>query len=96
MTFDPSDLGWLVPYLILAVAGMVLVLAEAFYKGKDHTGLAGLTVAGSLASAIAVDHLVPPARRRRITPGVRRHARRRPDGLCADRAVRGARPRRPR
>ena len=53
MSFDPSDLGWLVPYLILAVTGMVLVLAEAFYKGKDHTGLAGLTVAGSLASSIA-------------------------------------------
>src|SRR5690242_14800847 len=32
---------------------MLLVLAEAFYKGKDRTALVGLAVAGSLASAIA-------------------------------------------
>ncbi len=53
MSFNPSDLGWLVPYLILVIAGMMLVLAEAFYKGKDRTALVGLAVAGSLASAIA-------------------------------------------
>ncbi|MCX5741792.1 MAG: NADH-quinone oxidoreductase subunit N [Proteobacteria bacterium] len=53
MNFNPADLGWLVPYLILAVVGMMLVLAEAFFKGKDRTALSGLTVAGALASAIA-------------------------------------------
>jgi NADH-quinone oxidoreductase subunit N len=39
--------------LILAVTGMLLVLAEAFYKGEDRTARAGLAVAGSLAAAIA-------------------------------------------
>ena len=32
---------------------MLLVLAEAFYKGRDRTALVGLAVAGSLAAAIA-------------------------------------------
>jgi len=50
--FNPADLGWLAPYMILAATGMLLVLAEAFYRGKDHSGLATLAVAGSLASAI--------------------------------------------
>ncbi|HEX7702436.1 MAG TPA: hypothetical protein VF403_16970, partial [Kofleriaceae bacterium] len=53
MSFNPSDLGWIAPFLILAITGMLLVLAEAFFKGKDHTALVGLTVAGSLAAAIA-------------------------------------------
>ena len=53
MSFNPADLGWIVPFLILAVSGMLLVLAEAFYKGEDRTALVGLAVAGSLASAVA-------------------------------------------
>jgi NADH-quinone oxidoreductase subunit N len=53
MSFDPAHLGYLVPYLILAIVGMLLVLAEAFYKGKDRTALVGLTVAGALASTVA-------------------------------------------
>jgi NADH-quinone oxidoreductase subunit N len=53
VSFNPADLGWIAPYLILAGAGMLLVLAEAFYKGTDRTALVGLAVAGSLASAIA-------------------------------------------
>ncbi len=53
MNFNPTDLGWMVPFLILAVTGMLLVLAEAFYKGDDHTSLATLSVAGSLAAAVA-------------------------------------------
>jgi NADH-quinone oxidoreductase subunit N len=53
MSFNPADLGWLVPYLILAIAGMLLVLGDAFYRGRDRTLLAGLAVAGSVASAIA-------------------------------------------
>ena len=53
MTFNPNDLGWTAPFLILAITGMLLVLAEAFYKGRDRTALCGLAVAGALASAIA-------------------------------------------
>jgi NADH-quinone oxidoreductase subunit N len=53
MSFEPTTLGWLLPYLILAVAGMLLVLAEAFYKGEDRTYLSTLAVAGSLAAAIS-------------------------------------------
>jgi NADH-quinone oxidoreductase subunit N len=53
MSFNPADLGYLAPYLILAATGMLLVLAEAFYSGKDRTGLATLAVAGSVASAVA-------------------------------------------
>jgi NADH-quinone oxidoreductase subunit N len=52
-TFDPADLAYLVPYIILLVVGMLLVLAEAFYKGKDRSALAGLAVAGSLAASVA-------------------------------------------
>ena len=57
MTFDTtkiaSDLGYLAPYLILVVTGMVLVLAEAFHRSKDRTSLMSLTVAGAVASAVA-------------------------------------------
>src|SRR2546430_6886777 len=53
MTFQAADLGYLVPYLILVITGMLLVLAEAFYRGKDRSALMTLTVAGALASAIA-------------------------------------------
>ena len=53
MTFDAGHLGYLVPYLILAGTGMLLVLAEAFYRGKDRSALMSLAVAGSIASAIA-------------------------------------------
>lgn len=48
-----ADLGYLVPYLVLTVAGMLVVLAEAFLKGPDRAALSGLTVAGSLASMAA-------------------------------------------
>jgi NADH-quinone oxidoreductase subunit N len=51
--FDPTHMGYLVPYLILLVAGMMLILAEAFYRGPDRTALASLAAAGAFASAIA-------------------------------------------
>jgi len=51
--FNPGDLAYLVPYLILCVGGLLLVLAEAFFHGKDRSALAGLAVAASLASAVA-------------------------------------------
>jgi NADH-quinone oxidoreductase subunit N len=53
MSFNAADLGWLAPYLILVLAGILLVLAEAFFTGRDRATLVGLAVAGSLASAIA-------------------------------------------
>ncbi|HEX4423688.1 MAG TPA: NADH-quinone oxidoreductase subunit N [Kofleriaceae bacterium] len=53
MSFNVADLGYLVPYLILTVTGMLLVLAEAFYRAEDRTSLATLTAAGAFASAIA-------------------------------------------
>ena len=53
MMFNATDLGWILPFLILAITGMLLVLAEAFYKGEDRTALVGITVAGSTAAAIA-------------------------------------------
>ncbi|MEP6864510.1 MAG: NADH-quinone oxidoreductase subunit N [Deltaproteobacteria bacterium] len=52
-TFNAADLAWISPFLILAITGMLLVLAEAFFKGRDHTTLVGLTVAGSVAATIA-------------------------------------------
>jgi len=50
-----ENIGYLAPYLILAVAGLLLVLAEAFYqgKGKDHSALSGLAVAGALSATVA-------------------------------------------
>jgi NADH-quinone oxidoreductase subunit N len=53
MSFNAADLGWITPYLILVVTGLLLVLAEAFFRGRDRATLAGLAIAGSLASAIA-------------------------------------------
>jgi NADH-quinone oxidoreductase subunit N len=53
MSLDPTELGYLLPYLILAVTGMLLVLAEAFYRSEDRSALASLTAVGALASAVA-------------------------------------------
>ena len=50
---NTADLMWISPFLILIVTGMLLVVAEAFFKGRDHTSLVGLSVAGSLAAAVA-------------------------------------------
>ena len=53
MNFATGDALYIAPLLILAVAGMLLVLAEAFYTGKDRTALAGLACAGGVAAAVA-------------------------------------------
>jgi len=66
VTFDPADLAWLIPYIIMVVTGMLLVLAEAFYKGRDRTALVGLTVAGCVATAVAAIVLY-----RQVPAGVR-------------------------
>jgi NADH-quinone oxidoreductase subunit N len=53
VTFETADLAYTSPFLILTVTGMLLVLAEAFFRGRDRAGLMGLAVAGSVASLIA-------------------------------------------
>jgi NADH-quinone oxidoreductase subunit N len=52
MQFASGDLLYIAPFLVLAVAGILLVLAEAFFAGRDRTTLAGLTVAGALAATV--------------------------------------------
>jgi NADH-quinone oxidoreductase subunit N len=51
--FGAIDLAYASPLIILVVTGMLLVLAEAFYRGRDRSGLMGLAVAGSLAALVA-------------------------------------------
>ena len=50
MTFQTADLLYAAPFLVLAITGILLVLAEAFFAGRDRTTLAGLTVAGAVAT----------------------------------------------
>ncbi len=52
MQFATGDLLYIAPFLVLALSGILLVLAEAFYTGKDRTALAALTVAGALAATV--------------------------------------------
>src|SRR5688500_19867340 len=52
------------PMLILAITGMLLVLAEAFYRGRDRAALMTLAVAGSVASAVTAIVLY-----RQLAPG---------------------------
>jgi NADH-quinone oxidoreductase subunit N len=53
MSLDPAQLGYLLPYLILAVTGMLVILVEAFYRSEDRAALASLTAVGAFASAVA-------------------------------------------
>src|SRR5688500_16053066 len=53
MTFAAGDLVYILPMLVLMATGILLVLAEAFFKGRDRAALTGITVAGSLAAMIA-------------------------------------------
>jgi NADH-quinone oxidoreductase subunit N len=53
MSFNPGDLVYLVPMIVLMGAGILLVLAEAFFQGRDKAALTGLTVAGALAAMIS-------------------------------------------
>ena len=64
--FNAADLGYLTPYIILVVTGMLLVLAEAFFTGRERATLVGLAVAGSLAAAVASIVLY-----RQVNPSVR-------------------------
>ena len=54
MTFKAADLGYLAPYLTLAIGGLLLVLAEAFFRErKNHTALSHIAVATSIIAGIA-------------------------------------------
>lgn len=53
MTFNTADTLYIAPLLILALSGILLVLAEAFFSGRDRTALAALTVVGGVAAAVA-------------------------------------------
>ena len=52
MTFAIGEALYLAPLFILAITGMLLVLAEAFFVGRDRTTLAGLAVVGALAGMV--------------------------------------------
>ncbi|MCA9680474.1 MAG: NADH-quinone oxidoreductase subunit N [Kofleriaceae bacterium] len=53
MTFNNADLLYATPIVILVVVGMLLVIAEAFFRGRDRSTLMGLAVAGAVASSVA-------------------------------------------
>ncbi len=53
MNFSTGDALYIAPLLILALSGILLVLAEAFFAGRDRTALAALTVAGAVGAAVA-------------------------------------------
>jgi NADH-quinone oxidoreductase subunit N len=53
VSFVAGDMIYLLPLIILTVSGMLLVLAEAFFKGRDRTTLMALAVAGCAAAAVA-------------------------------------------
>jgi NADH-quinone oxidoreductase subunit N len=63
VSFVTADVLYLAPLFIIAVTGLLLVLAEAFFAGRDRSTLAGLAVAGAIAGAIAsialYRHLAP-------------------------------------
>jgi NADH-quinone oxidoreductase subunit N len=48
----PAHFLFMAPMLVLAVAGMILVLAEAFSRGRGRDFLMKLTVVGSVAAAV--------------------------------------------
>ncbi|HUQ02075.1 MAG TPA: NADH-quinone oxidoreductase subunit N [Kofleriaceae bacterium] len=52
MQFASGDLLYIAPFLVLALSGILLVLAEAFFAGRDRSTLAGLAVAGALAATV--------------------------------------------
>ncbi|MBK9030217.1 MAG: NADH-quinone oxidoreductase subunit N [Myxococcales bacterium] len=53
MNFATGDTLYIAPLLILVLTGLLLVLAEAFYTGRDRTALAAMAVAGGVAAAVA-------------------------------------------
>jgi len=53
MNMSATDLAYISPLLILVTTGMLLVVGEAFFRGRNRAGLAGLAVAGSIATLVA-------------------------------------------
>jgi NADH-quinone oxidoreductase subunit N len=51
--FNPADLAYITPFLILAVVGMLLVLAEAFALGPEPGTNTGIAVVGGALSLVA-------------------------------------------
>ncbi|WP_428262309.1 NADH-quinone oxidoreductase subunit N [Haliangium sp.] len=49
--FSTVELAYLTPFFILATAGMLLALAEAFLRGRSQAGLSTLAVAGCVGAA---------------------------------------------
>ena len=52
MKFPAGDMLYLLPMIILIIGGMMLVLAEAFFRGRDRTALMTLAVAACAAAAV--------------------------------------------
>jgi NADH-quinone oxidoreductase subunit N len=50
---DAAQLSYLIPYLILIIAGMVVIMAESFFKGPDRSALSTLTVVGAVAAMVS-------------------------------------------
>jgi len=47
--FQLSDIGYIAPLLVAVIAGILLILAEAFFRGTSRSSLSGFTVACSVA-----------------------------------------------
>ena len=61
MTFDPNQMVPLIPMLVLIGMGCVVLLAETFVAGKSREGLVWLSVAGCLATLVALVFQWEPA-----------------------------------
>ena len=53
MTFVASDLLWQAPVIVLAITGLLLVVAEAFASGRSRAFMMKLAVAGCVLAAVA-------------------------------------------
>lgn len=62
--FNPMDLVFQAPLLILVLVSLLLVLAEAFFRGPDRTRLMALAVAGCVGAALAAVYIY-----RALAPG---------------------------
>jgi len=57
ITFEPSDLIYLLPFLILASTGLLLVLAESLFRQPDPRAFSALAVIGS-GAALATSYFL--------------------------------------
>lgn len=71
--FNPNELIYQIPLFILILTGLLLVLGEAFSRGKHGSRLMGLAVAGSVAAALAgifFYRLLAPGEERQLMSGM--------------------------